>query len=125
MMTPAEVIDLLTVITMYDRRTVGETDVHAWHDAAQRARWTLPEATEAAKKHFATSRDTWLMPGHITELIRTERRQPAPYQPRALRGGPLPATDQTRTTAMNEIRRILRRPDGASTPPVDPMGGVS
>lgn len=110
-MTDDEIIDLLTAAAAYDRRTVGEGDVLAWLEVAREGRWTFPEALAAIHTHFAHS-TAWLMPAHVTELIRQERRQPPRHNRLALRGGPLPATDQTRTAAMAEIRRVLARPDG-------------
>lgn len=80
-MTPAEVIDLLTVAAAYDRRTVGEADVEAWSDAATREKWTFAEAQEAVKSHYASSAQ-FLMPGHVTERISRGRRpigQPPKY----------------------------------------------
>lgn len=76
-MTPDEIINLLTVAAAYDRRKAGQADVHAWADAAARARWTYPEALDAVKAHYANSSE-WLMPAHITEAIRARRTQPAP-----------------------------------------------
>lgn len=105
-MTTDEVVDLLTAAAAYDRRTVGRGDVLAWTEVAHRARWTFAEALSAMHQHFATSTE-YLMPGHITTLIKAERRQPPRYQRLALRGGPLPASDETREAAMAEIRRTL------------------
>lgn len=122
-MTSEEIIDLLTAAAAYDRRTVGEGDVHAWHEVAGRAGWTFHAALVALHQHFATSTD-WLMPGHITTLVRAERRQPARFNRRALRGGPLPAAHETREAAMQEIRRVLAgRPVAVSEPSLNPMGG--
>lgn len=81
-MKPAEVIDLLTLAAAYDRRTVGQADVEAWRDAANRGRWTYDEAREALQEHYATSTG-FLMPGHITERINRGRRpigQPPKYE---------------------------------------------
>lgn len=77
MLTTDDVIDLLTLAAAYDRRTVGAADVAAWTDAARRGRWTRDQALDAVKAHYATS-TAWLMPGHVAELIRAERRQPPP-----------------------------------------------
>lgn len=74
-MTEDEVIDLLSIITAYDKRSTGQGEVHAWFDAAQRGRWTFVEASEAVKAHYAESA-AWLMPGHITDRIRAERSEP-------------------------------------------------
>lgn len=79
MFTTDDAIDLLTLAAAYDRRTIGQGDVHAWHDAATRAGWTRDAAFEAVKAHYATS-TAWLMPGHVTDRIRADRRQPPPLR---------------------------------------------
>lgn len=73
--TEAEVRQLLAIAMTYDHRKPGEATVMAWLEAAQRARWTFPEAREAVLDHFANSTD-YLMPGHVTAAIRAVRRQP-------------------------------------------------
>ncbi|MEJ9078830.1 hypothetical protein WKY82_10450 [Gordonia malaquae] len=72
-----QVIDLLTVIAAYDRRSIGEGDIAAWAESARRAGWRFDDAVNAVHDHFADS-SRWLMPGHVTERIRLARRQPAP-----------------------------------------------
>lgn len=74
-MTEDETADLLTIAATFDRRTVGIGDVHAWHDSAKRARWTFDEAAEAIKDYYAktTSERPWIMPSHVTHMIRAER----------------------------------------------------
>lgn len=96
-MTDDEVRALMVVIMGYDHRKPGELDLAAWGTASEFARWTLGEAVQAAHAHFAESTD-YLMPGHITKLIRAKRQQP----PR-LAELELPAPDpagQARITAM-------------------------
>ena len=110
-MNHSDIARLLAIVAGHNQRTVGDADVLTWHDAATLARWTYPEAERAIRQHYATSTERWIMPGHVTELIRAERRQPARHQRRALRGGPLPASDATRTAAMAEIRRVLAKED--------------
>ncbi|MCW2902231.1 MAG: hypothetical protein JWO67_4496 [Streptosporangiaceae bacterium] len=75
-MTPDEIINLLSIAVSYDRRTVGEADVHAWGDAAERARWTFDDAAEAIKDYYATTPDEkpWVMPNHITLRVKAARR---------------------------------------------------
>lgn len=93
MLTPDDVVDVLTVAAAYDRRTVGQADVHAWSDAAERGRWTRDEALDAVKAHYAAS-TAWLMPAHVTERIRAER------QDRAMReAAPKPDPDGQRRMA--------------------------
>lgn len=93
MMTPDEVIDLLTLAAAYDRRTVGQADIEAWMDAARRAHWTAAEAHEAVKTHYAHAVQ-FVMPGHVTDLIRAERRKQASSHD--VLGPAAPASPETR-----------------------------
>lgn len=70
-----EVIDLLSIVQAFDKRTVGEPDVIAWEDSAKRGRWTYDEAAEAVKDYYArtTSERPFIMPSHITNAIRRNR----------------------------------------------------
>lgn len=83
-MTPTEVGSLLKRISAYDGRRPDEPGTIAvWLDAAQRGRWTLPEAAEAVSEFFNLPRDPnsprrWLEPGHITHMIRSRRGRVAP-----------------------------------------------
>lgn len=72
-MTKAEVAQLLTIIAAFDRRTIGEADVEAWHlvvgdlDAA--------DCAEAVRTYFTDSRE-WLMPADVRKLaIAAERNR--------------------------------------------------
>lgn len=87
--TRNEVIQLLQIAGAYDNRKAAEAPIHAWFDSATRARWTYLEAADAIKDHYATS-TAFVMPGHITALIQTRRRdkalrQAAPALPAAVR----------------------------------------
>lgn len=66
-MTPDEVIDLLTLIQSYDRRTVGRADVAAWLLVVG----DLPfsDAHEAALGHYRESRE-WIMPADVRSRVR-------------------------------------------------------
>jgi hypothetical protein len=77
--TEDEVRGLLAAAMAYDNRRPGDANVAAWLEAATRAHWTFDAALEAIHGHYATS-TAFLMPGHITERIRVERRQPTPYR---------------------------------------------
>lgn len=77
-MTEDEVLELLQIACEYDHRTIGRTDMMAWLDAATRGRWTAEAAQEAVREHYARS-TSFVMPGHVTELLRAERRQPPDY----------------------------------------------
>lgn len=80
-LTDTQIKTVLAAAMAYDNRKLpGEANRAAWGEAARRANWTLAGAIEAVHQHYATSTD-FVMPGHITALIRAERRQPAPFQP--------------------------------------------
>jgi hypothetical protein len=74
-MTRSEIALLLGYIAARDRRTVGETDVLAWHEDL--GDLDAPDTREAVRRHFRESTD-YLMPAHIrrlVRLIRDERRK--------------------------------------------------
>lgn len=100
-----EVIDLLTAASAYDRRTIGEGDVHAWSEAARRAGWTFPRALDALHDHYAKT-SQWLMPGHITERLRLAARQPAPAGEVLELDAAPPASAERRAELMAEIRKL-------------------
>ena len=102
-----EVVDLLTAASAYDRRTIGEGDVRAWSEAANRAGWTFEKALDALHDHFAST-SKWLMPGHITERLRLQSRQPAPAD-QVLALETAPASPERRAALMAEIRKFADR----------------
>jgi hypothetical protein len=106
MLTNDQVVDLLTLAAAYDRRKVGLADVAAWRDAAERGRWQPAAALDAVKAHYATS-TAWLMPGHVAEIIRAERRQPAPFQAPP----PAPAIEYVVRDALPSVDEPQRRPE--------------
>lgn len=61
-MTKTEVAKLLTLIVAFDRRTIGEADVEAWHLIV--ADLEADDCAAAVKHHYSTSRD-WLMPSDV------------------------------------------------------------
>lgn len=64
-MNPTEVAALLTVISSYDRRSIADADVHAWHAALHNVGYDA--ARDAVVKHYATE-TVWLMPAHVRKL---------------------------------------------------------
>ncbi|MGA5543513.1 zinc finger domain-containing protein [Mycobacterium sp. NPDC051198] len=72
-----EIIDLLTVVAAVDRRTVGEADVHTWHDLLADVAYL--DAIQAVREFRRERPGVWLEPGHILEGVRSIRRyrQPA------------------------------------------------
>lgn len=85
-MTIEEVIDLLATAAAYDRRTVGEADVVAWHRAV--ADLDFLDAQDAVVGHYTETTD-WLMPAHVRKRVKDIRagrlnRQPIPAPPAEL-----------------------------------------
>jgi hypothetical protein len=68
-----EVAQLLTLISTFDRRTVGQTDVEAWHLLL--AKTAYDDAQQAALNHISTEH-RWLTPADIlcgVKAIRSDR----------------------------------------------------
>lgn len=70
-MNMSEIATLLAMVAAFDRRTVGEADVVAWHEAIGDLR--LEDARSAVVAHFRTSRD-WLMPLDVRTAVTAMRR---------------------------------------------------
>jgi hypothetical protein len=69
-------------------REFGKLDVAGWMRISKQGRWTYTEAINAVEAHLAESTD-WLLPGHITQRIKSARqdkalRSSAPPPPRRL-----------------------------------------
>jgi len=75
-MNQNEIVDLLTAVSAYDNRKPNAASVLAWGKAAELGRWTLPEALDAVHWHFASSTE-YLMPAHITALVKSARQDRA------------------------------------------------
>lgn len=73
-MNRAETAQFLAVVQTYDQRTVGETDVIAWHGAV--GDLTFTECRDGAIQHYRTTTDR-LMPAHVRALVATARRAAA------------------------------------------------
>jgi hypothetical protein len=74
-MTPEEVGDLLTVVSGYDRRTVGESDVDAWYrvlDDLRVPNLGLTECIDAVIMHHQESTE-FVMPAHILKRVKAAR----------------------------------------------------
>lgn len=109
MMTYDEIVNLLTTAALYDNREPDDEGLIAavWQRASELAGWTYPEALDALYAHFAESKD-YLMPAHITERIRIDRRYRA--TPPALVAGQNPvASPERQRDGMAEIGAILQR----------------
>jgi hypothetical protein len=71
-MTPEQIVDLLTTIAAFDRRTVGKGDVIAWHATLNDIRYE--DALTVVIDHYRQSRE-WLMPADIRNAVRTLRNK--------------------------------------------------
>lgn len=71
-MNTQEIIELLGVIAVVDKRTVGEADVIAWQTIVG----DLPkgDALRAVRDHFRERPGVWLEPGYIVQRVRAMRR---------------------------------------------------
>lgn len=73
-MNQSETVDVLTAIAAYDLRTVGESDVIAWHAAIGELDKDL--ALEAVVVHHKTSADR-VKPAHVIGIAKGLRRERA------------------------------------------------
>lgn len=73
-MTPAETARLLAAAAAFDRRTIGEMDVAAWHKAI--GALDFVDSVEAVAQHYATTRD-WIMPSDVAAGVRSIRNRRA------------------------------------------------
>lgn len=74
MMDPEDVGKVLAVAAMYDRRTVGKTDILAWGSSLDGL--DPRDCAEAIRAHY-TDPDTcsqYLLPGHVRGRIRQAQR---------------------------------------------------
>ena len=69
-MTPSQVAVLLGMCAAYDSRTVGESDVVAWHAILDK--YHLADAREAVIEHYTRSRDR-IMPADVVAAARKAR----------------------------------------------------
>lgn len=65
-MTRGDVARLLAYIAAFDRRTLGDADVLAWHDVLGDLDF---EAARAAVRTWYTEHDGWIMPAHIRTAV--------------------------------------------------------
>lgn len=74
MMTPEDIVDVLTKAAAFDQRTVGEADVLAWHEVLHRL--DLADALAAVSRHYTESRER-IMPADVVRLVRAIREERA------------------------------------------------
>jgi hypothetical protein len=73
-MSPDQVIDLLTLATRFDQRTVGDEDVRAWGLIANEEDWHPMAAARALVEHVKVDA-TPVRPAHITAILASVRRE--------------------------------------------------
>lgn len=81
-MTPEQVGAVLGKCAAYDRRTVGETDIHAWTEALDGI--SYDEALEAVRRHYRAT-DAWAMPAHIRAIVHGIREDARRHQKHPIR----------------------------------------
>jgi hypothetical protein len=70
-MTPAETAEVLAMAAAFDRRTVGRSDVAAWH--AVLGDLDAADVRAAVTEHYRDSRD-WLMPADVRTRVKAIRK---------------------------------------------------
>lgn len=109
-----EAATVLAKAAAYDRRTVGEADILAWHEAL--ADLDAGGALDAVAAHYRDSTD-WLMPAHVRQLVADLQRQRRRAELDAAHNGAIDAAPVTRTFRRPaELLAALR----ATLPPGDP-----
>lgn len=73
-MTPAQTAELLALAAAFDRRTLGKTDVLAWHTVLTDIDYEA--AKQAVTQHYATE-TRWIMPADIRTAVHTTRANTA------------------------------------------------
>ena len=104
-MTEQEIRQLLAAAMAYDNRKPGEANIAAWTEAAKRGRWSFDAALEAIHTHYAAS-SVFVMPAHITAIIRAAMRQPEPF---AELPPANPASEETRQRVMDMVAELADR----------------
>lgn len=66
-MNLSETADLLTAMSAFDRRTIGDGDVIAWQAVLSDA--SFGDCLEAVKRYYAEHTE-WMMPAHVRRLVR-------------------------------------------------------
>lgn len=74
-MTENEIKQLYAAAMAYDNRKLSNAGITAWWEQADRNHWGFHAALEAIHVHHAESTE-YLMPGHITAIIKRDRQQP-------------------------------------------------
>lgn len=109
MMTPDEVIDLITAMAVYDARHIGEADAAFW--ALQVGHLSYADCLRAVHEHYGDS-DVRIMPVHVLRRVKAMREQRIAAAPVDTHGPDVDPDDARRwREALAEARRRLA--DGA------------
>jgi hypothetical protein len=75
MMSNEQILKLARTASGYDgRRPPNEQAKTAWFEGARRGRWSFAEAEAAIHEHYADD-TTWIMPAHVSAIIRKHRAE--------------------------------------------------
>jgi hypothetical protein len=66
-----DVVDLLTIVAVADKRTIGESDARLWLELLER--FDKDECSDAIMAHRREQPGVWLEPGHIVQRVRIAR----------------------------------------------------
>lgn len=101
-MTEQEIRALYATATAYDNRRPSEANITAWWQQAERNHWTFADALEAIHQHHAESTE-YLMPAHITAIIKARKSQPRPVaETRQIEAAP-PAAPERISAIVREV----------------------
>ena len=117
MLTEDQIRKLLAVAMGYDNRRPGELNVAAWREASRRGRWTFDAALEALHEH-CTNNPGFVQPGHITQRLAADRRQPATYDRLQIEGAS-PATPDGIRAALEAVANAMSWPPVTHDPELD------
>lgn len=106
-MNRAEAAKLLSFVSAYDRRTIGEADALAWADALHDVDYS--DAAQAVREHFRESRD-WLMPADVRKRVKATREERLARTPVDAPAGEL--TDDARRYMASLNRNVRAIADG-------------
>ena len=116
-MTTDEVIDLLTLMASFDRRTVGEADVAAWTLAVGDLAYR--DSQEAVVRHYREHRE-FLMPADARALVKSIRSD------RVARAViPAPAPDLDPRAYKAALAESVRRAADGELPPAPVVPAIA
>lgn len=115
-----DVIDLLSLVAATDGHARSQLDVDLWAGAAARGRWSVGQAAAAVQAVCDEFTGFRIMPGHISERIRLDRRMPASHAenegPRQIEAASASAGDANRAAAVAEFVALQARKKAMQAP---------